>query len=487
MTQINKSAVLSQLQSVISGLTVGSESTDDLLLLLKTAINAGESAENIVAEIESRVGSITTSNTVTELVYLIKALELSTKDRTVSVADVADLDAIDNLGVGSIAYVESESETYILLSTGVWTPLFRTEIIEQTKLWAWGPNSFGQLGDDTITSRTSPVSVVGGFSDWISASAFAHSLGVRANGSLWAWGNNGNGQLGDGTLTSRSSPVSVVGGFTDWISASAGNAFSVGVRANGTVWAWGLGTSGRLGDGTVVNQSSPVSVIGGFTDWISASAGNGHSLGVRANGSLWAWGAGSNGRLGDNTATDRSSPVSVVGGFTDWISASGGRYHSLGVRANGTLWAWGLGTNGRVGDGTSTTRSSPVSVVGGFTDWISASAGEAFSLGVRANGSLWAWGSNASGQLGDNTATGRTSPVSVVGGFTDWISASGGSAHSLGVRANGTLWAWGVNTNGRLGDDTTTTRSSPVSVVGGFTDWISASAGNHSFGIRSGS
>jgi hypothetical protein len=489
MTQINKTAALSQLQSDIASLTVGAEDTEELLLFLKTALNAGVSAENIVTELESRIGSITTSDTIFELVHLVKSLELITNDRTISVTNVSDLTAIDDLGVGSIAFVENNSETYILLSTGVWSPLFRTEIIDQTKLWAWGYNAYGRLGDNSNTDRSSPVSVVGGFSDWISASAgITHSLGVRANGTLWAWGVGSNGRLGDGTTTSRSSPVSVVGGFTDWVSASAGRYHSLGVRANGSLWAWGYNAYGRLGDNSNTDRSSPVSVVGGFSDWVSASAGGFHSLGVRANGTLWAWGLNSFGRLGDNTITDRSSPVSVVGGFSDWISASVGGFHNLGVRANGSLWAWGNNGQGRLGDGSITNRSSPVSVAGGFSDWISASAGAAHSLGVRANGSLWAWGYNGSGRLGDDTVTSRLSPVSVVGGFTDWVSASAGGFHSLGVRANGSAWAWGSNLNGRLGDDTDTSRSSPVSVVGGFSDWVSASAGfAHSLGVRSGS
>jgi hypothetical protein len=413
-----------------------------------------------------------------EVIYLSKALELLNVGVVKTVNTFSDLSTSQTQ---EIYFVEDEKSLYYF-GGGRWFLLFDTITLE---LYAWGLNISGRLGDDSITSRRSPVSVVGGFSDWISASAGdAHSLGVRANGSLWAWGLN-YGILGDNTITNRSSPVSVVGGFTDWISASAGGAHSLGVRANGSLWAWGSNISGRLGDDSITSRSSPVSVVGGFSDWISASAGGFHSLGVRANGSLWAWGLNSNGVLGDNTITNRSSPVSVVGGFTDWISASAGYTHSLGVRANGSLWAWGINLNGRLGDDTTTSRRSPVSVVGGFSDWVSASAGGSHSLGVRANGSLWAWGNNLDGRLGDNTITARSSPVSVVGGFSDWISASAGYTHSLGVRANGTVWAWGSNGNGRLGDNTVTDRSSPVSVVGGFSDWISASAGSsHSLGIR---
>ena len=164
-----------------------------------------------------------------------------------------------------------------------WQPFVSTSLVSTPNAYAWGGNSSGQLGDNSITSRSSPVSVVGGFSDWTQASAGTfHNLGVRANGSLWAWGNNSSGRLGDDSITNRSSPVSVVGGFSDWTQASAGDLHSLGVRANGSAWAWGSNTSGRLGDNTTTSRSSPVSVVGGFSDWMQASAGTAHSLGIKA-------------------------------------------------------------------------------------------------------------------------------------------------------------------------------------------------------------
>ena len=331
------------------------------------------------------------------------------------------------------------------------------------------------------------MSVVGGFTDWIQVNVNGGSgLAIRASGAAWAWGNNSNGQLGDNTTVSKSSPVSVVGGFTDWIQVSAGTAHSLGLRRNGTVWAWGYNTNGNLGDGTTTARSSPVSVVGGFTNWSQISAGNDHSIGVRANGTIWAWGYNLYGRLGDNTTTNSSSPVSVVGGFTDWIQVSAGGDHSLGVRTNGTIWSWGNNGSGQLGDGTVTIQSSPVSVVGGFTNWTQVSAGSGFSLGLRTNGSAWAWGFNGSGHLGDGTNVGKSSPVSVIGGFTDWIQLEAGGP-SLGLRANGTAWAWGFNSSGQLGDGTNITKSSPVSVVGGFTDWVQLSSGStHASGIRGG-
>jgi alpha-tubulin suppressor-like RCC1 family protein len=250
--------------------------------------------------------------------------------------------------------------------------------------WAWGCNTNGQLGDGSVTSRTSPVSVVGGFGDWCEISAgLAHSLAVRTDGTAWAWGLNNYGRLGDLTVTARSSPVSVVGGFSDWCQISAGGTHSLAVRTDGTAWAWGLNTSGQLGDGSVTNQSSPVSVVGGFGDWCEISAGGFHSLAVRTDGTAWAWGSNTYGRLGDLTVTARSSPVSVVGGFGDWCQVSGGRFHSLAVRTDGTAWAWGYNSNGQLGDGSVTSRTSPVSVVGGFGDWCEISAGYSHSLAIR--------------------------------------------------------------------------------------------------------
>ena len=364
---------------------------------------------------------------------------------------------------------------------GAWVPFVQNF----SPALAWGNGACGRLGDNNTIDRSSPVSVVG-FSDWCSVSAGClHNLAVRTNGTAWAWGNNGGNQLGDNTGAERSSPVSVVGGFRDWCGVSAGCRHSLGVRQNGTAWAWGTNLSGQLGDNTVATKCSPVTVAGGFTDWCQLSGGADFSLGVRQNGSAWAWGTATFGILGDNTTVSKSSPVLVSGGFTDWCQVSAGFRHSLGVRCNGTAWAWGYGATGRLGDGGVTSRLSPVTVAGGFTDWCQVSAGGAHSLGVRRNGSAWAWGTGGSGILGDNTTVSKSSPVSVVGGFTNWCQVTAGDTHSLGVRTNGSAWGWGNNTCGRLGDNTVDAKSSPVSFAGGFTDWCSVSSGFcHSIAIR---
>jgi alpha-tubulin suppressor-like RCC1 family protein len=397
-----------------------------------------------------------------------------------------------NVPNGMVYFVQSLG-IIVISSNSTWLTLDGVTVRTDAAFgvtWAWGVGSVGRLGDNTIVSKSSPVSVVGGFTDWCQVSAgIAFSLGVRTNGTAWAWGYNSQGQLGDNTTVSRSSPVSVVGGFLDWcqVSASRGvSANSLGVRQNGTAWAWGSGSVGILGDNTIVSKSSPVSVIGGFTDWCQVSAGDLYSLAVRQNGTAWAWGFNNLGQLGDNTVVDKSSPVSVVGGFTDWCQISAGNSHSLAVRQNGTAWAWGSANDGALGDNTIVSKSSPVSVIGGFTNWCQVSAGIAFSLGVRTNGTAWAWGFNGQGRLGDNSATAKSSPVSVVGGFTDWCQVSTGASFSLALRQNGTAWAWGYANSGRLGDNSIVDKSSPVSVAGGFCDWCQVSAGSaHSLGIIS--
>jgi alpha-tubulin suppressor-like RCC1 family protein len=434
---------------------------------------------NIIEIVSDKISTATTGQEVLILSKIIEKLKVNKIKTVTNYYDMFD----EVYSIGDLYFVESENNVYyslqekrILLYDG------------SPAILSWGKNNNGQLGTASGTYTSSPVSTVGGFIDWIQVSlGTVHSLGLRSNGTAWGWGGNGVGSLGDGTAVTKSSPVSVVGGFTDWVKVNAGGYHSLGIRGNGSIWGWGSSPNGQIGDNTTTARSSPVSLVGGFTDWIDISAGIAHSLGIRENGTAWAWGLNTYGRLGDGTVTSRLSPVSVVGGFTDWIQVSAGNIHSLGLRANGTAWAWGAGTQGRLGDNTAVSKSSPVSVVGGFTDWIQVSAGGGVSLGIRSNGTAWAWGQNTYGTIGDNTGTSKSSPVSVVGGFTDWVKVSGGLDHCVGIRANGTAWAWGRALNGRLGNGISqyTNQSSPSSVVGGFSDWIDISAGGqHSAALR---
>ena len=276
----------------------------------------------------------------------------------------------------------------------------------------------------------------GYLTDVIAIAGYTHSLALKRDGTVWAWGANYEGHLGDGTTTSRHTPVQVKGpggeGYlTDVIAVSAGDDFSLALKRDGTVWAWGVNYNGQLGDGTTTERHTPVQVKGpggeGYlTDVIAVSAGDDFSLALKSDGTVWAWGyngnAEGNGQLGDGTTAERHTPVQVKGpggeGYlTDVIAVSAGNAFSLALKSDGTVWAWGDNSDGQLGDGTTTDRHTPVQVKGpngeGYlTGVVAISAGkELHSLALKQNGTVWAWGINAFGALGDGTTTSQKTPV----------------------------------------------------------------------------
>ena len=190
---------------------------------------------------------------------------------------------------------------------------------------------------------------------------------AAAGYNLYTWGENTWGQIGNGTSINHVNP-NQIGALNDWaqIASHSGATHAIARKTNGTLWAWGAGTSGRLGDGSTVTKSSPVQ-IGALSDWAQVAAGSFHSLAVKTNGTLWAWGAGGSGRLGDGTTVSKSSPVQI-GALSDWAQVAAGNIHSLAVKTNGTLWAWGGGGSGQLGDGSAVSKSSPVQI-GALSDW----------------------------------------------------------------------------------------------------------------------
>jgi alpha-tubulin suppressor-like RCC1 family protein len=346
-------------------------------------------------------------------------------------------------------------------------------------LYAWGGNAQGQLGDNTVVSKSSPIQV-GSLTTWSKVSAgqgFSHA--IKTDNTMWAWGSGSYGRLGNGTVVNQSSPVQV-GALTNWTHVSSGKSHVVSVKTDGTMWAWGSNYFGQLGQNNTINRSSPVQ-IGALTTWSQASAGSSFSLAVKTDGTLWAWGLNfiGAGQLGDGTAINRSSPVQV-GALTNWDSVSAGSgYSSAAVKTNGTLWGWGGGSGGKLGDGAAIDRSSPVQI-GALTTWAIVSMGDNSCGAVKTDGTLWTWGANFDGSLGHNNAIARSSPVQV-GSLSDWYTVSGSKSGAgeriTSVKTDGTLWVWGGNSLGQLGDGTTVSRSSPIQ-VGAKTNWNAVSLGN---------
>jgi alpha-tubulin suppressor-like RCC1 family protein len=336
-------------------------------------------------------------------------------------------------------------------------------------LYTWGINTLGQLGGNFSEIKS-----------WTSVNAGgSHTVAIRSDGLLFAWGYGFLGQVGDGTNQFRPSPVQI--GSSSWTSVSAGQQHTAAIRSDGLLFTWGAGSSGRLGLGTtggVGNRSSPTQV--GTSSWAQVSAGATHTVAITSVGGLFAWGAGSSGRLGNGTTTTRSIPLQV--GTSSWTSVSSGATHTAAVRSDSQLFTWGVGSSGRLGVGIGGTgtinRSSPTQV--GSSSWTSVSAGQGHTVAIRSDGLLFTWGSAAAGRLGINSIANRSSPIQV--GSDLWNSVSAADGHSAAIRNDGALFTWGLGTSGRLGLDDIISRSSPTQV--GTSSWTQVSAGTtHTAGI----
>jgi alpha-tubulin suppressor-like RCC1 family protein len=359
-------------------------------------------------------------------------------------------------------------------------------------LWTWGLNTQGQLGINTAgigTSQSSPVQV-GALSTWTQVGTGQYaSFATLSNGTLYSWGLNDFGQSGLNTSTaSFSNPVQVLSpaqGTWNQISAGGSNT-SAALISPGTLWMWGLNSQGQLGLNTTVGVSSPIQV-GLLNTWTQVSNGIGlHTAAIQSPGTLWAWGYNVFGQLGNNGTTNISSPVQI-GALNYWTQISCGYYSTAAILSPGTLWVWGNNSFGQLGLGDISHRSSPVQV-GALNVWTQVSSGPSPNMAaIQSNGTLWAWGNNSFGQLGLNTSTlsNVSSPVQV-GSLSTWTQVNNGSTFTTAIQTPGTLWAWGLNTYGQLGINSTTNTSSPVQ-VGALTTWTATNNGfNSSLGIRYG-
>ena len=354
-------------------------------------------------------------------------------------------------------------------------------IMPNGTLWAWGFNGLGQIGDGTWDNRYTPVQT-GVYTDWVSVNAGQHfTIALRDDGSLWSWGTNQRGSLGfreippggipDGWVDVRYNPTQI-GTDTDWVNFSVGHMFVIAIRSDGSLWGWGSNSWRQLGGGDLPywNDMSlewePIQ-IGTCTDWVYVSAGANHVMGLKSDGSLWGWGDNSYGRIGDGNLEGWGPPNSLprhdpirIGTDTDWISISAGVVHTMGLKADGTLWAWGA-NGGALGDGTTEDRAAPIQI-GTDSDWISISAGVRHSMALKADGSLWGWGVNFDGQLGYGPLEIRNRPIRIL---ENVVEVSAGTNNTIALLSDGSLWAWGANRNGQLGDGTTDNHLVPVRII----------------------
>jgi len=355
-------------------------------------------------------------------------------------------------------------------------------------LWGWGDNTYGQLGDGSTTANSNPIQEITNAEDWSAISAGSyHTVALKSNGTLWAWGYNSHGQLGDGSMINNSSPIQESTRTEDWSAISAGSSHTVALKSNGTLWAWGDNRYGQLGDGTIINHNIPQQENSKDILWSIISAGSLHTVALKNNGTLWAWGRNDYGQLGNNSTTNSSSSlIQEITGAEDWSVVSAGNGQTMALKNNGTLWVWGRNDYGQLGDGSTTNSSSPIQEITGAEDWSVISAGDLHTVALKSNGTLWAWGRNDYGQLGDGSTTNSSSPIQEITGAEDWSDISAGAYHTVALKSNGTLWAWGYNRFGELGDGSTIDSSNPIQEITGVEDWSGISAGAyHTVALKS--
>jgi alpha-tubulin suppressor-like RCC1 family protein len=365
---------------------------------------------------------------------------------------------------GHVSYAVRTVNVYST-SAGDWTQVsagigHTLALKSDNTLWAWGDNTYGQLGNGTRVDRSFPVQITSAIG-WTSVCAGAdYTLALKTDGTLWAWGRNNSGQLGDGTNIDRYTPVQV-GTESTWSKIAAGYGHCLALKNDNTLWAWGLNKSGQLGDSTFIDKNYPVQV-GPAGNWSLIAAGYGHSLAIKKDSTLWTWGLNDNGQLGDGTFVTSNVPA-PMGSENNWVAMSAGYAHNLALRNDGTLWAWGDNSYGQLGEGTTNDRNTPGKIGNSDDTWAAVAATHKHSLAIKTDGGLWAWGRNNYGQLGDGTIADKIDPVQVESGST-WTMVATGFYHTGAIKTGGTLWTWGYNASGQLGDKTLDMKTIPVQV-----------------------
>ncbi|MDT8318351.1 MAG: Ig-like domain-containing protein [bacterium] len=369
------------------------------------------------------------------------------------------------------AWQFATGELLLNVSHGIAGGGFHSLAVKSDKsLAAWGYNTNGELGDGTTYSRLLPVQILGLTGVIASAAGDNHSMALLTDKTVWVWGDNTLGQLGIGTEDTEIHSTAVkLTGLSDIVSLSAGSFHSMALKSDGTVWAWGDNTYGQLGDGTFVYKASPVQVRdqddeSGYLQGVkSIAAGEQHSVAVKSDGTVLAWGWNNAGQLGNMTTANSFFPVSVVD-LSNVTEVAAGILHTLALKTNGTVWAWGWNESGQLGDKTYTESLVPVEVIGlsGVSD---VSSGSMHSMALKSDGSVWTWGDNSSGQLGNAEVGDKSNAIVQASSLTAATAISGGSLHSIALKFDGTVWTWGDNSAGQLGDGTNFYSPIPVKVA----------------------
>jgi alpha-tubulin suppressor-like RCC1 family protein len=358
-------------------------------------------------------------------------------------------------------------------------------------VWTWGANFDGKLGiGETNTVRAlTPMEVhgPGNVSFFNSVKAIMggeiHNAALKTDGTVWAWGLNSLGQLGNGTTNDAWTPVqtglTTIPPLTNVTKLGGRPYFTLAVKSDGTIWGWGMNQFGQMGNGTLsrfsgvtvpgmVSDSAPGGVI---NNPLQVTCGYQFGAALATNGTVWTWGSGTHGELGNGTTGSSYFPAQVPG-LTNITAISAGWFHILALKADGTVWAWGNNTRGELGDGTAFNRSNAVQVLN-VTNIAVVSGGDGHSSALATDGTVWKWGLNDVGELGNGTSNTNANPVPVKilldkfgAAFSNVVLLSARDYHNIAVKADGSVWMWGANDQGQCGVGTTDDVYRPSPVVG---------------------
>ena len=285
-----------------------------------------------------------------------------------------------------------------------------------------------------------------------------YTAAIKTDGSLWTWGDNYFGQLGDSAnIIKRFTPMKIM---DNVMAISAGDEHMLAIKTDDSLWTWGRNNYGQLGDGTLISKS-PIKIM----DNVAAiSAGGVHTVAIKTDGSLWTWGRNNVGQLGDGTAgyeNIKSTPIKIM----DNVAAvSAGYWYTAAIKTDGSLWTWGYNEYGQLGDGTTDRenpygKSTPIKIM---DDVAAVSAGSGHTAAIKTDGSLWTWGRNDDGQLGDGTTEGKSTPIKIMDNVA---TVSAESDYTAAIKTDGSLWTLGDNFWGQIGDGTRENKYTPVKIM----------------------
>ena len=416
----------------------------------------------------------------------VESFDVATSDKITISGGQITIDPTSDFSLSTSYYVAVPAGSYKdILNTssspGISTYSFETEVdpeFESGLLFVWGRNTSAHLGLNDNANRSLPQQIPG--TTWSTFDQGNYlSAATKSDGTLWIWGDNGRGGIGVNDTVKRSSPTQVPG--TQWSTTKfqmCAGRVPMAIKTDGTLWViGGENGTGELGLNDIAHRSSPNQLPG--TQWSKVSQSSQESLAIKTDGTLWAWGDNTNGQIGVNDKAHRSSPKQVPG--TQWSHCFNGGLNTnaaFATKTDGTLWAWGGGGSGQLGQNNTVDYSSPIRIPG--TQWMldSVAANDNTASALKTDGTLWVWGSNGNGEVSPiGIGVNYSSPHQIPG--TQWQSAK---MNMIANKTDGTLWAWGYNSFGAMGVNDNTPRSSPVQIPGTWSSIADINRGDYMTG-----